>query len=442
LAGQINSLQSRGRPLPEASRAFFGARFGYDFSRVRLHTDNRAAETARAIDARAFTIGRDIVFGARQYAPQSTVGRHLIAHELTHVVQQQNVSDLATIQQAETDTSAGCAHLKDTEADINKRVNKALANARAKAGRPIDADIVIDEVFKELASDVSPGRSAIEIWAESLGSKKADLPLKSATKFKGVSFGLWLLRFPILNPTMKVNGICIGSDKLGHFFQQGFQYFEIARRKSLGKAKAEEFGERTEGGGFGLATTGVFSNADLEANRRGLKFYDDLKVNPSMSFDIASYINDKWNEEANPSFFTESVAKVVWSNLLTRKWKGHFGPTGKLSTTGVPIEVDLKATAGGAVSGSYAYKNSMGKTVTGTIKNGTISFKKTKVRGMELSTGKPTTETAISGLTIDFEWSQGGDSGKGTWQSVGEGRLRGTWGNGSSKTNGGDWVME
>jgi len=63
-------------------------RFGYDFSRVRVHSDGAAAKSARDMNAHAYTVGRDIVFGARRFAPDTKEGQHLIAHELTHVVQQ------------------------------------------------------------------------------------------------------------------------------------------------------------------------------------------------------------------------------------------------------------------------------------------------------------------------------------------------------------------
>jgi hypothetical protein len=66
-------------------------RFGHDFSGVRVHTDAQAAESARAVNALAYTVGRDVVFGAGQFAPQSPAGRRLMAHELTHVVQQQGM---------------------------------------------------------------------------------------------------------------------------------------------------------------------------------------------------------------------------------------------------------------------------------------------------------------------------------------------------------------
>ena len=84
----IASLHGGGRPLPPAQRSFFEPRFNHDFSNVRVHTGGTAAESAHAIKARAFTVGRDIAFGAGQYAPESRSGRQLLAHELTHTIQQ------------------------------------------------------------------------------------------------------------------------------------------------------------------------------------------------------------------------------------------------------------------------------------------------------------------------------------------------------------------
>ena len=81
-------LSSPGRPLDPATRAFMEPHFGHDFSRVRVHTDDRAAASARAVQARAYTVGADVVFDAGQYAPGTEAGRRLLAHELTHVVQQ------------------------------------------------------------------------------------------------------------------------------------------------------------------------------------------------------------------------------------------------------------------------------------------------------------------------------------------------------------------
>ena len=82
------TLFSTGQPLDAATRTVMEPRFGHDFSQVRVHTDAQAAESARAVNALAYTVGRDLVFGAGQYAPATPEGRQLIAHELAHVIQQ------------------------------------------------------------------------------------------------------------------------------------------------------------------------------------------------------------------------------------------------------------------------------------------------------------------------------------------------------------------
>jgi hypothetical protein len=81
-------LAAPGQPLDAGTRTFMEPRFGTDFSRVRVHTGAAAEQSARAVNANAYTVGQSIVFGSRQYAPQTAEGRLLLAHELAHVVQQ------------------------------------------------------------------------------------------------------------------------------------------------------------------------------------------------------------------------------------------------------------------------------------------------------------------------------------------------------------------
>lgn len=81
-------VRSPGKPLDASTRREMESRFGYGFERVRVHTDARAAESAQNLNARAYTVGSNVVFGSGQYAPESTHGRRLLAHELTHVLQQ------------------------------------------------------------------------------------------------------------------------------------------------------------------------------------------------------------------------------------------------------------------------------------------------------------------------------------------------------------------
>ena len=91
---QIDGLRGGGQPLPSAVRAFFEPRFGHDFSQVKIHTDDQAAASTRAVQALAYTVGRDVVFAPGQYAPDTSWGQRLIAHELTHTIQQGNATPL------------------------------------------------------------------------------------------------------------------------------------------------------------------------------------------------------------------------------------------------------------------------------------------------------------------------------------------------------------
>ena len=87
------ALASPGRPLEPALRRDMEQRFGHDFSRVRVHSDMASEISARQVNAHAYTSGYDIVFGPGRFAPATPAGRRLLAHELTHVVQQTRDAD-------------------------------------------------------------------------------------------------------------------------------------------------------------------------------------------------------------------------------------------------------------------------------------------------------------------------------------------------------------
>src|SRR5258705_5521853 len=84
------ALRTAGEPLDEVARGFFEPEFGHDLSRIRIHADDLAAASAAAVGARAFTVGDHIAFGAGQFSLQSAAGRRLLAHELTHTIQQEH----------------------------------------------------------------------------------------------------------------------------------------------------------------------------------------------------------------------------------------------------------------------------------------------------------------------------------------------------------------
>ena len=120
-----------GRPLSDATRSFFEPRFGHDFSGVRVHTNAEARDSARAVNALAYTVGRDIVFAAEQYAPDSASGKRLLAHELAHVVQQGGAHDTPALQrQPAVPAFRDCTPAITGIADSNERLEAARLRAR------------------------------------------------------------------------------------------------------------------------------------------------------------------------------------------------------------------------------------------------------------------------------------------------------------------------
>ncbi|HNW89166.1 MAG TPA: DUF4157 domain-containing protein [Bacteroidales bacterium] len=89
IESRINNPSNSGSPLPENSRTFMESSFGTDFSHVKIHTDSNAEQMNKELNAQAFTHGSDIYFNSGKFNPESSSGKHLLAHELTHVVQQQ-----------------------------------------------------------------------------------------------------------------------------------------------------------------------------------------------------------------------------------------------------------------------------------------------------------------------------------------------------------------
>jgi hypothetical protein len=122
IESNVNSLKGGGQPLPESTRSFFEPRFGVDFSQVRMHSDSKAAEAAKAINATAFTKGKDIVFGAGHYSPKTTTGKKLLAHELTHVVQQQSRIKLINRQVTDSRTLTGTDDISTVSGDASAEI--------------------------------------------------------------------------------------------------------------------------------------------------------------------------------------------------------------------------------------------------------------------------------------------------------------------------------
>jgi hypothetical protein len=127
-------LRAPGHPLDNSSRAYFESRFGHDFSRVRVHSGAAANRSAQTVNARAYTVGHNIVFGSSQFAPRSQEGRRLIAHELTHVLQQSGGRSLhgEFAGQHISRASASLLSRKTPGPDAEKQKNETEKNKAVK----------------------------------------------------------------------------------------------------------------------------------------------------------------------------------------------------------------------------------------------------------------------------------------------------------------------
>ena len=424
-----------------------GQRFGHDFSRVRVHTGRAAEQSARDVNAHAYTVGHNIAFGAGRFAPGTYEGRRLLAHELTHVVQQSVNQGVSLIQRAEVDDRS-CAGLPDIAPDIDTKVNSEISAAKSAASTPL----VVADFLKDVAGRVGGTFvGSIEKFIQGMATSKRTNPAQnlSKTKFAGVEnvnrfYNLHTAGLAkVVGPAANVKRICTGADKFGHFFEEGFLYFQIS--KAGGTASTvDSFGNFLEiSSKQGLGVTGVFSNADKAANLAGKQFYEDLEADPTkFKFNIGNYITKDWNEAANPSFYASSEGSVIWSNLLSGSWNGNFTSAGGTSSP-IDAKVDLNATATGSVTGTNEWPAKAAKPNKEKIKNGKITQRTTSVSGtFPVSPPQTLTATPVNGVTIDFDWELGTSSGKGKWDSINEQNLVGTWGIGSSVVNGGTWQLK
>jgi RHS repeat-associated protein len=245
-----------------------------------------------------------------------------------------NATDPFGFAECDCDCKSDCDKLDDLKDKINGWVNDSIKDAQ-KAGK---------DPGEAVGGGLGGGHpwTKIETDIDGLGDKFRKRKTQDETKYKGAGFqegklwagGMFGLGDYILNPCIKVCGKCIGSDKMGHFLQQGLEYYQEKTKHAgdadKGTGAAEKWSDSTEKGAYGLATTGVYSTADMEANRQGGKFYEDLKNNPNMTFDICNYLkDDKWCEDApnaSPNTYGAAMDKLVKANLAAKAAAGQKAP--------------------------------------------------------------------------------------------------------------------
>jgi hypothetical protein len=168
-------LRSSGQPLDPATRAFMELRFGHDFSHVRVHNDEKAADSARAVHAHAYTVGKDVVFGENRYAPTTHSGRELLAHELAHAVQQRlgNGAPPFSDPSGIFESSAAAAGRRIANGGVFSRNLPACGIGLARA--PVSPDVFDDkqlaEEIKRETEKLKPGEEP-GWWLQALRSEE------------------------------------------------------------------------------------------------------------------------------------------------------------------------------------------------------------------------------------------------------------------------------
>jgi hypothetical protein len=230
---------------------------------------------------------------------------------------------------------------------------------RGKAAQYRGEDYLALRVYGALAGGGLP-ECKIEQWAQRLpprtrGGERIAFPLTCARAVYGDSLFTKPLFLVDLSPTVNVYGTYMGTDKLGHLFQQGYEYFREFRREETGGgdeqralARAVRLGVAQESGIFGEALIGVYSNADLAANYAGLKFYLNLTrtveigtraIPPLLARGkggvwmlnaagrgrgsesgelLRPFVSDHFNEALNPSRYSDQMRATVRANLRRR----------------------------------------------------------------------------------------------------------------------------
>lgn len=133
-------------------------RFGHDFSQVRIHTDAAAAASARDVGAAAFTVGQNIVFGSGRFAPETRVGRHLIAHELTHVLQQSPSSRTGANQQSGSPGQGPISHAAAPQAVYRQVVPGSACHPTNRWPGNMEHSLIEDDYV----TNINPGNGAAE----------------------------------------------------------------------------------------------------------------------------------------------------------------------------------------------------------------------------------------------------------------------------------------
>jgi hypothetical protein len=351
----VNSVvSSEGQPLDSGIRDWAGPRLGHDFSQVRVHTDSQASESAQAVGALAYTVGRHIVFGSGRYQPETLPGQHTLLHELTHVAQQNDaVSALPTLGQPDQLEISNPGDAAEYEADHVSR--ELLATGGSQQGHISPAPIHPLKTLR-LQRITRP----LEDWGEHRGSK---IEVKNpVVKFfvKGTNVFTPSGTQPFEGVSPLPERVSIPLNDKGHL-----QFFADVHVESAGyviaatkDAKIAGLWEITNSGG----------RVSIEGGIQIIKDDDSLLYPKTWRLRV----NDEQNEEGHrlriniilEDIATTTIKKEASELKLGAEAKAEFEPKVEGEVKGVKVGVS----AGSAgVKGSTELKIPLGKTTETTI---------------------------------------------------------------------------
>ncbi|TVQ11345.1 MAG: DUF4157 domain-containing protein [Bacteroidetes bacterium] len=176
LSGQIKNASGKGQPLPETTNERMSDSFGVDFSQVKIHKDTDAVQMSRQLGAQAFTHGSDIFFNAGKYNPESTQGQRLLAHELTHVVQQRKDHAAPKVQGFFKKIGKGLKKVGKAIAGGAKKVAGGIAGGAKKVFGAAKKGIKslgkgIKKVGTRVWGSIKKGGKKVWGWLKKTGSK-------------------------------------------------------------------------------------------------------------------------------------------------------------------------------------------------------------------------------------------------------------------------------
>lgn len=329
--------------------------------------------------------------------------------------------------------------LVDATATFDQFIIAALAAAQSAPNGESRADAVYAQLGAPVTLNPAShdfNKTPIERFGDGLPPNLVFKPEKAKTKYAGVQYGVWPNNEEphprVLSPTLMIGDIAIGLDKLGHFAQQGYAYYRMVHRAGRRLDEAEQWGLNTELAAsmqsdppyiaaYGMMSTGVFSRADLEANKAGFHFYTWVEQNASTAFSLANYVTLDWNEEHRTSYYHQDIWQTVWSNLITGTWNATVTRPGG-QTSNVTFEL---AATGYEVTGRYTYVDDFTGQHAGRVRGALIPM----IRYMN---------GPVGGVHVALSWTRGNATGRAYLSSEGtEHTLRGTWGFGEDRRNGG-----